>query len=260
MALKNVTTGSRLINTWVQIGLGVAIFLWGMYAFFYEKQYVPSHMPPSVVIASSMQEMGHAGDLMAIKGAITLRNTSKAKVWILSSWYTAYGFHITQSSRDGDGYTRWVHAGVVSQQTYFPRHFNSSAEVVVNSTLTPEGEWLEPDEEWNGQFQLYVPPGKYESIMLEVNVQAAKDKRILGTKWLVGPDKDYPVLLPGQIWIQPCVKPSETEKDPAKCELVSELNTTRFKKLETKYSLFHADSTAFLLFTGSPAAERRAVQ
>jgi hypothetical protein len=249
-----------LINTWVQIGLGVAIFLWGMYAFFYEKQYVPNHMPPSVVIASSMQEMGHAGDLTAIKGAITLRNTSKAKVWILSSWYTAYGFHITPSSMDEDGYTKYVHAGAVSQQGFFPRHFNSTVEVVLNSTLTNEGAWLEPDEEWNGQFQLYVPRGKYESLMLEVNVEAAKDKRILGTKWLVGPDKDHAVLLPGEIWIQPCVKPSETEKDPAKCELVDVLKTTKYNKLATKYSLFHADSTSFLLLTGSRAAERGAVQ
>ena len=260
MALEAVRSGSRLINTWVQIGLGVAIFLWGMYAFFYEKQYVPNHMPPSVAIASSMQEMGHAGDLTAIKGAITLRNTSKAKVWILSSWYTAYGFHITQRSMDEEGFARYVHAGVVLQQSYFPRYLNSTSEVVLAGRLTNESDWLEPDEEWNGQIQLYVPRGKYESIMLVVNVEAAKDKRILGTKWLVGPDKDYPVLLPGEIWIQPCVKPSETERDPAKCELVDVERTPKYKKLETKYSLFHDDSTSFLLLTGSPAAERSVVQ
>lgn len=260
MAPETEKSGSRLINTWVQITLGVAIFVWGIYAFFYEKQYVPNHMPPSVVIASSLQKVGETGSLTAIQGTITLKNSSKTRVWILSSLYNAYGLHITPSERNEDEFAKFVQESLGKQDDYFPRHFDSSAEVVLASKLTSETQWLEPDEEWTEQFPLYVPRGKYDSIELDVVLSAAKDERLLGTKWHAGPTNEIPNVLPGEIWHQTCVKPSESEKDPAKCQLLETEKYIKHKKLEEKYSLISNTSRSFLPLAEPVAAKRGAIQ
>jgi len=258
MAEDTVESGSRLINTWVQITLGLAIFLWGVYAFFYEKQYVPSHMPPSLVISSVLQNVGQDGSMVAIKGTITTKNTSKTRVWIVSSWYNAYGLHVAPDETEKSDFGKYVErsVGQATPSTVFARHFNlSDPNVVLARKLTDEITYFEPDEEWTEEFELYVPRKKYDAVELYVAFNVAKDERLFGTKWHAGKAEDTSGFLPGELWAETCLKPSESETDLSKCVVLDVEKNPRHKKLQKKYSLLATTSRSVLLLPEPASAK-----
>lgn len=260
MAEEVHKTKSEFIQTWVQIVVVAAAFAWGVYTFVYQQTIVPHHLPPYLTVTSSLEKVGENASLIAIKGRVHAKNTSKTRVWIVASWYNAYGMRISPTEMNDAQFTRYVTGHITEPETMFPRHFEVTQFTTVLARRFMDEFWFDPDDDWGEEFQFYVPRGRYDQVTLGVDLDIAKDNRLTGAKWRVGPnpaikDDQTPA---GVLWAQACEKPNESEKDLSNCELLDIDKHPEHKKFQEKYALSHTSSRSELSLMEANPAKRLA--
>ncbi|RYU58362.1 hypothetical protein EWI61_10810 [Methylolobus aquaticus] len=83
--------GAEAANNIVQTAAIVAAGAWAVYTFIYQAKIAPSQEPPSLSVTSTLAEVGHKGDQVAIRSTVTRTNVGHTGVRLLALTYNLIG-------------------------------------------------------------------------------------------------------------------------------------------------------------------------
>ena len=180
---------SDSIRNWVEIIAFLAAGCWGVYVFWYKKHYVPSRLPPYLVISTNLQKVGRKGPLRAIRAEFSVINKSKTRVEVLASWYNAIGVNISYAGEDKINDDSPFGKNFIEHLNNDPGPIITrrditvdNIEVVAVGRLLEEGTWLLPDEEISNRIVFYVSD-QFDNLEVHVAIQTARDKEGMHQEW-----------------------------------------------------------------------------
>ncbi|MFO1417297.1 MAG: hypothetical protein U1E83_01370 [Methylotetracoccus sp.] len=85
------TFGAEAINNIVQTIAILAAGAWGVYTFIYQAEIAPAREPASLSVTSTVTDVGHKGNQVAIRSTVTRSNVGHTPVRLLALTYNVVG-------------------------------------------------------------------------------------------------------------------------------------------------------------------------
>jgi len=166
-----------LVRVGATVALTVAGLLIGGWEFWYQNQYVPSHLDRAVSVQVGLKKLRTQGGYDLLSATLGYQDIGSRAVLVLGSAYTLTGSTVIACPRKA---TPEKEAGFFAGQLPDPQRarFMSPVweirrpKVLVAGTFAPEGRRLAPDAPASQQLILYVPHNRYQLLRLRAQVFA----------------------------------------------------------------------------------------
>lgn len=154
--------------------------------FWYSAVYVPASAPPSLSLSVQLRKVGERtdtrGDRMLLAGAVTIKNTSGARVNTVSSVYRSLGIRFSPRTATASELTADLRRTVENLPSptspgFVARPFASEANptVVQQGRLLPDGTYFEAGETESIPIAVLAPPSRFDVITLDVEIGVARE-------------------------------------------------------------------------------------
>ena len=174
--------GMETLNSAVQTLAIIGAGAWGVYIFIYEAKIVPGLAPPSVSVTSTLERVGHRGDLIAIRSTVTRTNVGQTEVRVLGLTYNVVGIrmHFAKDPAGGKMPEDFSGSTTIAQARYYDEP--ESSEVLLRHGVLFEGatalpsspSGLNPGEAVSRDLIFYADPTRFDSIRFLVGLSYAK--------------------------------------------------------------------------------------
>lgn len=180
----DVWRGLKVVTSVVTIGVLVSAA-----QFWYGSIYLPAAAPPSLSLSTRLEPAGELGGQVALRGSVTIENTSGTRVNTLASLVQAYGIKVSAESPASDDFWSELSDASAPPQAARPgeptsdataslpaqRFANEDARTVLYaSKLLSEGTYFEPGEAITVPFTLYVPKRGFDAVRAYVSIAFAR--------------------------------------------------------------------------------------
>ncbi|HWS54143.1 MAG TPA: hypothetical protein VN228_08455 [Pyrinomonadaceae bacterium] len=183
--LRKVAAGVRDYSEPCKNCVETAFFLlaiaWAFYVFVYTDRYKPSIEHPQVTPSAQLEIAGRKGQDVAVRAVVKVKNSGKVKSKIVAAFYNAYGHKVARKGEEAGGppYPAVAQADLENAQkrgweTHTARHYQQTEATTLRSGNFLLNSWLEPGEEYERVFNLYVPEG-FDSVRMALNVWVIRD-------------------------------------------------------------------------------------
>jgi hypothetical protein len=165
----------------VRVGAGIALTIAGLlvggWEFWYQNQYVPSHLDRAVEVQVSLKKLRTQGSYDVLSATLGYQDIGGRSIVVLGSDYTLTGSAVVACARPA---TPAEEAGVFAGQLPDPQRarFMSSvweiqpAKVLAAGRFVPDGKRLGPNVPASRQMIFYVPHDRYQLLRLRAQVFA----------------------------------------------------------------------------------------
>jgi hypothetical protein len=183
-------TTAQQINTWVQtVALSFAT-LWGACTWYYAQVIVPRSAPINITVDLDLKKVGQSGimasisndALLPIEMRLVAKNPSSRPVFLLPSHWVAWG-RITVAARERDPFKLGTSITSTSDTWTLQRHARVSDSVVVAYGRLLKDEVLKPNEILTRTVIFYVPPNKYNSILVRSDIPSDNREGAVDLEW-----------------------------------------------------------------------------
>ena len=171
-------TLNSAVQTLAIIGAGA----WAVYTFIYEAKIAPGLAPPSVSVTSTLERVGHRGELVAIRSTVTRTNVGQTEVRVLGLTYNVVGVRMRFIEDPAAGTMPEDLSGssTIAQARYYDEP--ESGEVLLRhgvlfegaTTLPSSPSGLNPGEAVSRDLIFYADPTRFDSIRFLVGLSYAK--------------------------------------------------------------------------------------
>ena len=172
-------SGLKVLASFVTVGV-----LLSAAQFWYGSIYVPSTAPPSLTMTMRLEPAGELGDRVALRGSVTVANTSGTRVNTLASLVEAYGVGVSAqhlASEDfwpqlSDASAPPQHGGALGgDATTAERYSNEYATTVVYARkLLAEGTYFQPGETITVPVTVYLPAHRFDAVRAYASIAFAR--------------------------------------------------------------------------------------
>lgn len=176
-------TVSERIKNWTTVAAFILAGAWGVYTFLLTEVYAPRAAPVNVTTELQLRPAGEipdseGGALVAIELTMSANNPGPRAVYLLPSYWTAYGMQVERADNP-----QWTTAlpGHLDARTNATqgRHFSTSApRLVASSTAFPDTV-LQPDERVSRSMVFYVPRNMFDIVRVRAVVPSAYEEDAL---------------------------------------------------------------------------------
>jgi hypothetical protein len=229
----------NIAKDWLQTIAIVMAAIWAIWKFIYEDRILPDRIPPHVIMTSEMEKIGSRDSITAIRVKVDIHNTSKRKVYVLSSWYHIAGSRIDTYDLANVDFSGALKNNMNDQNITrrTPRYFYDKDFTIVEAgKLLDNGWWFEADEEFSKSFIVFLPENKYDLIKLRADVNVAKHIEPFVDRWEVNEDCSvYPVTY---------LKLEGFESDTSRVERYDPL--AKHKDIQSRHHLVHTNTASEL--------------
>jgi hypothetical protein len=166
---------ARATREWTQFIILVFATVWGVYTFVYKETIVPAKRPATLVVTTSIEELGRSSDGILVRARIHAVNHTDKKVYVPALWYTAAGIKLKSLPGLLDDFKSQVTSAPVRSMT--SRYSVEAVKdiVAVGTILETLDSYYEPTDETTNEIVFEVPVGRYDAIELRANFIITKD-------------------------------------------------------------------------------------
>jgi hypothetical protein len=236
---KLKTWNLSTVKDWLQTIAIVIAAIWAIWKFIYEDRILPDRLPPHLVMTSEMEKIGTRSSITAIRVKVDIHNTSKRKVYVLSSWYHIAGSRIDTYDLANVDFSGALKNNMNDQNSTRrnPRYFYDKDFMIVEAgKVLDNGWWFEADEKFSKSFIVFLPENKYDLIRLTADVNVAKNIDPFVDRWEINEDCSvYPVTY---------LKLEGFENDTSRVKRYDPL--AKHKDIQSKYHLVHTNTASEL--------------
>jgi hypothetical protein len=167
------------------LGAGtIASLSLGLVQDWYEQSDSLAETSPTLVVATSLEEVGEKGNLVAYKATVNVKNPTEHRIQVLASEYHLVGSQIAPAALQDATFVEKLAAPFlpVEDSVQVPRFARGSREdelLTVQAGKLFESSWyFEPDEESTRQYIVFVPAHRFDLLRIEASIVVARADRL----------------------------------------------------------------------------------
>jgi hypothetical protein len=163
----------------------VLAIAWALYVFVYTDRYKPSVEHPQVVPTAQLERAGQKGKAVALAARVKVKNTGKVKVKIVSAFFNVLGYMVVKREEDCP-YTDVLKDDLAnamkhSWEMHMTRYYKRDGKRPLQCGNILLGSWLEPGEEYERVFTVYVPEG-LDLVRMKLDIWMARDTAFISRR------------------------------------------------------------------------------
>jgi hypothetical protein len=178
MAEKEQQSRTDKVNKWVQTTAIIIAAVWGIYTFLYAQVLVPKSAPVNITVDLGLKKVGDSAltttksdhAVIPVEMNISAKNPSSRQVFLLPSFWIAYGVKIGVVSTEDDPFKDALTITARNGVTNVEKHVREIDDTVVGYGGLLSDTVLKPNETAARRLIFYVPPKEYDSIRVFVSI------------------------------------------------------------------------------------------
>jgi hypothetical protein len=262
-AWQGVHTYSGTCKNCIESTFFLLAIAWALYVFVYTDWYKPSTERSQVVASARIEKAGQKeingaeqkeintaeqkGKAVALTTTIKVKNNGKAKLKVLSAHFNIIGYKIAERVNGSEDrqYQQAIADDLKNAQSHgwemsMIRYFEKAERSPLQSGNLLLDSWLEPGEEYERVFNVYVPEG-YDFVRLKLDTWVARDAPFIKLRSIdeivkAGPYIDGNSMINAQLCINNCTLCFEDNWEPL------DGNHKLHKEFVDAHGISHSDS------------------
>lgn len=207
----------RAMRDWTQFVILLFATVWGVYTFIYKEEVLPAKRPATLVVTSSIEELGRTSDDLMVRVRIHAINNTDRKVYVPALWFTAWGLRLqSQPGLLADFQSQVKSAPKFSMTSRYSVEAVRDV-VAVGTVLESVDAYYEPTDATTNEILFQVPVGRYDAIEVRVDFIITKDTNGLAAPtWVVSEAGELlpEIKLNGEVF-DPANNPAQREWEAA---------------------------------------------
>lgn len=154
---------------------------WAFYVFVYTDRYKPSVEHPQVMPTAQLEKAGRKGKAVAVRALVKVKNSGKVKSKIVAAYYNFYGHKLAPKGEQPGGQPYPAAAQLdldnarkAGGETHPARFYQRVEATTLQSGNFLLDSWLEPGEEYERVFNVYVPE-EFDSVQMALSAWVVRD-------------------------------------------------------------------------------------
>lgn len=174
------------LNTWVQTIALVLAGIWAIYTFVFKEIWVPRSSPAFISADVDVSHSGATDSLEAIQLRFTLKNQGERAVYTLPSVATVWASRVQKVDISRSKFIDDINSVLVTDAVdsrIFLRHGGVSEPELVGVFRLFSGYEFLPNSTAANEVLIYVPPGEYDQLEVDVVFLVVSDTVGMGARW-----------------------------------------------------------------------------
>jgi hypothetical protein len=179
--------GAEAANNMVQTVAIIAAGAWAVYTFIYQAKIAPGLEPPSLSVTSTLAEVGHKGDQVAIRSTVTRTNVGHTGVRLLAITYNVVGSKVHFADKIWPGPEPEMDLSQANSVTAARYYAEPEHEVIVRHGMLFEGaahedggrdapdSVLNPGETISRDMIFYADRAEFDAVRFQVTMTYEKE-------------------------------------------------------------------------------------
>jgi hypothetical protein len=172
---------------YAELFLKVLAFLvggyWTIYIFKYQYEILPESEPTSLVLKSSIKQVGTLDTLIFYQIELTMQNKSKSRIKIPASYYNIVGNSIQKFIYDDKRFAPNKLGSDALFHNNFFSYDTSSSLIVQTDKILEYDSYISPESEFQIQHTFAVSKKRFETLTVTISTISAKKNANIITKW-----------------------------------------------------------------------------